>query len=629
MPRPHFLRVFPHLGIAVVLAAPLACTKPAEGESKPQEAAPTAAKTEVPAKDPQAKPIAEAPKDGLAKVVADAATATGGRLERGDVLGHFVVPNASNLLAEVRTQASPPEGVAFLNEATLRSLASMGLGARAGLSEHVVLDQPMGCVVVDDASIDVPVACAVGYKGGAAAAAADLGAEGKQADAAGHVAHYLVEGNDLYLDDMGGHVVVTNHPTLFAKAQSYLQSNVLGRASTIADDVEVVMFPKAVMGRYATQVESLLSMMRSTPSLPAGNPLTDAFGEYSRASTARTFDYYRELDQVDFGMGLEPAGFVFRYAIYPTPGSTLQADSQAFATGPIDATLVQQLPAEAWMVMASTIDWKAVWQLESGAAMRDVVVDTYAKAVGRDPATVRTAFETFLEENSALYGRDFALAVVHLPGTQGGVVMSRKLTGPARAGWKPWTDGFDPTSVLGPEGVKMVTWSFKPDALEVEGVPVDRWTIEPGPDAKAMIAAEADPVVAEIERRFGGLKLEIDRVELPDRVLFVVAPGAQERYIQAAISAAKGGPSTGSDPGLRALLARNPETSVVTAIDVAGVLGWAREVLPPEEASKLPAKLGVDLGDFYVSGTFGASGRQYGEMVLSQAMIDELRKLAG
>jgi hypothetical protein len=560
--------------------------------------------------------------------VADAAAAGDGRLDRGNALGHFVVANPSRLLGEVRTQASPPKGAAFLNEASLRALASMGLGARASVAEHISLDQPMGCVLVDDASIDVPVACAVGYTGGSAAATTDLGAEGKQADAGGHVAHYVVDGQDLYLDDLGGHVVVTNHAAVFSKAKGYLESTVIGRAGTLADDVEVVVYPKAAMGRYSKQVESLMSMMRGTPTLPSDNPFGEAFAEYSRRSTERGFEYYRELDQLDFGLGLEPVGFVFRYALYPTPGSSAQSESQAIATGPLDTTLVQQLPAEAWMVAATTIDWKAVWQLESAAPVREVMIDGYAKAVGRDPAAVRTAVETFLGENAALYGNELALGFMHLPGTQGGLVVSRKLTSPARERWKPWTESFDPTSVLGPEGVKLVTWSFQADALEVDGVKVDRWTIEPGPDAKAKIEAEGAAVVAELERRLGGLRLEIDRVELSDRVLFVLAPGAQEQYIRAAIAATKGGPSTGSDAGLRGLLARNSDTSAILAVDASGALAWMREVLPPEATAKLPATLGADLGDFYFSATYGATGRQHGEMVLGQAFIDGLRKLA-
>jgi hypothetical protein len=631
MVRTHVPRVLPSLALSVALATPLACTKSPEGESKPEASAPTAPKTDAPVttKDEGgAPPVAKPTEEGISKVVADAATG-GGRLERGDALGHFVVPNAARLLDEVRTQASPPKGAAVLNEATLRLMAGGVLGARAGIAEHVTLDKPMGCVLIDDLSSDAPVACAVGYTGGAAAAATDLGAEGKQADGAGHVAHYVIEGRDLYLDDLGSHVVVTNHTSVFAKAKGYLEGNVIGRASAVADDVEVVLYPKAAMGRYSKQIESVMSMVGAVPTMPAGNPMLDAFTEYSRTSSTRTLEYYRGIDQADFGLGLEPVGLVFRYAMFPSPGSTAQTDSQAIAAGPVDVAMVQQLPAETWLLSASTVDWKAAWQLESAAAMREVMIDAYAKAVGRDAAAVRTAVETFLEENSALYGRDFAFAVMHLPGTQGGLVVSRKLASPARDKWKPWTEGFDPTTVLGPEGVKQVTWSFQADALDVDGVAVDRWTIEPGPDAKATIKAKANPTVAEIERRFGGLKLEIDRVELADRVLFVIAPGAQERYIRAAIAATKGGPSTGSDAGLTALLARNPDTSVIMAVDVAGALGWAREVLPAEATAKVPPGLGVDLGDFYVSATYGASGRQHGEMVLSQGMIDGLRKLAG
>lgn len=628
MRRIHVSRASSSLALALALAGPLACNKPAEGEAKPESApaGPAEAKPEAPAEPKPGEPVAKP--EGLTKVVAEAA-AGGGRLERGDALGHFAVPNASRLLTEVRTQASPPSGASYLDESALRGLSSLALGPRSGLAEHISLEQPMGCVLVDDASMDAPVACAVGYKGGATAAAADLGAEGKQADSAGHAAHYVIEGQDLYLDDLGGHLVVTNHAAVFAKAKGYLERSVIGRAGEITDDMEVVVYPKALMARYARQIESFTSLMRAVPPMPGSSPMATAFAEYSRTSTERSLDFYRELDQVDFGLGLEPVGFVFRYALYPTPGSSAQADSQAVASGPIDASLVKQLPAESWVVTASTIDWKALWELESAAPMRELLINAYAEAVSRDAGTVRTAIETFLAENSTLYGRDFAFGLMHLPGTQGGLVVSRRLTTPARERWKPWTESFDPTGVLGPEGVKLVTWTFEADALEVDGVAVDRWTIEPGPDAKAAIKAEADPVLAELERRLGGLRLDIDRVELGDRVLFVVAPGAQERYIRAAIEATKGGPSTGGDAGLSALLVRNPDTSAIMAVDVAGALSWAREVLPPEATATLPAGLGGDLGDFYVSATYGASGRQHGEMVLSQGMIDGLRKLAG
>ena len=170
---PHVPRVLPSLGIAVALAAPLACSKSGETEAKPQETPAASTNTkdaEKPAETPTSKPAETHVPEGITKVVADATASGGGRLERGDALGHFVVPNASRLLSEVRTQATPAKSAAFLNEASLRAMASLGLGARAGLAEHIALDQPMGCVLVDDLATDVPVACAVGYAGGAVCA---------------------------------------------------------------------------------------------------------------------------------------------------------------------------------------------------------------------------------------------------------------------------------------------------------------------------------------------------------------------------------------------------------------------------------------------------------------------------
>ncbi|MEM9453915.1 MAG: hypothetical protein AAGF11_07030 [Myxococcota bacterium] len=627
-------RLRPHLGLMVALATPLACSNaetPESPKTEPKSAeAPAESEAEAEAKtSTTAKPKADETDNGLTKTIAAgiSAASSDNRLERGDALGHIVLPSPTTLLNEVRTQAAPAKAAGFLDEGALRGLAGMTLGTRSGLAQHLSLKDPIGCVFIDDTATEVPVACSVGYEGGVEAAVADLGEENKQPEAEGHRAHYRVEGQDLYLDELDGHVVVTNHPALFAKAKDYLGRNVIGRASSITDDIEIVVYPKAAMARYSTQVEALTSTMRSLPMPTSGNPLVKAWTDYSRASMDRGLDYYRELDQIDFGMGLEKVGFVLRYALYPTPGSSTQSDSQAITSGPVDVSLVRQLPAESWLISGSTVDWKAAWGLESAAVMRDALLEGYATAVGHPSAEIRTAVEAFLDENASLYDDDMALAVAYLTGTQGGLIVSRKLAAPARDRWKPWTKSFTPKHVLGPEASKFVTWSFQADALEVDGVAVDRWMIEPGPETMAEIAKKKDPTLAEITRRFGGLKLMIDRVELPGRVLFVIAPGSQEAYIRAAIEATKSG-GAGSDAGLTALLARNPDTSAVMAVNVAGALWWAREVLPAEATREIPAMLGRDLGDFYFSATYGRAGEQRGEMVLGQSMIDGIRKLA-
>lgn len=621
------------LALALSLAAPLACSKSdestSEAEAKPDPSKADAA--EVKADEAKADAPTPEPTAGLGKAVADeiAAAATNGRLGRGSGLGHVLMPNPSRFLSEVRTKVAPAEQAGFLDEAALRGLVGMALGPRGALANKVALDQPMGCMVVDDISVDVPVACIVGYEGGAEAAATDLGSEGKQADAEGHVAHYRVDGNDLYLDTMGEHVVITTGPKVYRLAKGYLETNLVGRAGSVGDDIEMVVFPKAAMARYSDQIESVMSIARGAASAapPTGNPVLDAIQSYSRSSVDRGLDAYRETDQFEFGLSLEEVGGVFRWAVYPTEGTGTQADVEAISAGPIDAALVSSLPAEAWLVVAYTLDWKAAWNMESAATVRNAVLDVYAAAVGRSPTDVSAAVEGFLADNASIYGKDMAMAVMHLPGTQGGLVVSRSLAAPGRESWKTWSEGFGADAILGPEGNRYVTWSFTPDALEVEGVAVDRWTIEPGPEAAKEIAAKKDPVIAEVERRFGGLKLTIDRVELDDRAVFVVAPGAQESYVRAVITAAKGGPGVGADAGLTAVMARNPDASALMAMDVAGALTWVREVFPPEITRSLPAALGSDLSDYSFAVSYGAKGSQRGEMVISQRMLDQLRGL--
>ncbi len=635
MARPSLFAALPPLGIAAALATPFACTdKPDAAETAKSEtkaetpASKTGAKVEADPAKPAAKALGAT---GMTKVVADgvAAAATGGRLDRSQALGHIVMPNPAGFLDEVRTKAAPASGAAFLNEGTLRTIAGSQLGARSGLAQHIALDQPIGCVLVEDTASDIPVACMMGYIGGAAALATDLGDQGKQADAQGHAAYYRVDGEDVFVDELDGKVVMSNHAAVFAKAKDYLQTNMIARASSITDDIEVVVYPKAGMARYSELVDELLAATRSAAPSATGDPVADAFTEYSRTSMDNSFNFYRETDQMELGLGLEEIGLVMRYAMHPTPGSSIQSDSKSISAGPMDPALAGQLPAESWMVFAATADWKAAFSTESGEPMRAALIDAYATVTGNDAAAVRASVAAFVEEGARLYANDFTMGLAHLPGTQGGLILSRKLNEASRASWKTWSESFVADTVLGAEGIKYVGWTFEPDALEVDGVAVDRWTIEPGPETKAEIAKKKDPAIAEIERRFGGLKLVIDRVELEDRVMYVMAPGASEEYIRAAILAAKGGPGTGTDPGLKALLARNASTSAVMAVDVGGAMGWLREVMPAEATRKIPPGLGNDLGDLYFAAQYGASGTMRGEMVLSQAMIEQLRALGG
>ncbi len=612
--------------LCLLVGTSMSCSR-SDSEATPDPATP-ASSPDPATPATETAPLAPATEPGIGtRIAAGEGTPPSdhGRLERGNALGHFVLPRPSALLEDIRTRAAPPRIAGMLDEAALRTLARMTLGSRSGLADHLSLDGPLGCVLVDDAVTELPIACTVAYEGGAAAVMADLGPEGRRDDAEDHVAHYRFDRQDLYLDDLEGQVVVTTHPAIFAEAASDLR-RLLGRAPSISDDVEFVLHPSASLARYSPQVDALLSALRSAPGPQSNDPLAERFTEYSRASLGRSVSSYRELEQIRVGIGLDDRGLALRYAVFPTPGSRTQSDAQAIASGPVDLDLVRRMPEASWLLLASAIDWRTVWGLESAVPLRDVVLETYASAIERDPSNVQAAVESFLDENAGLYDDDMVLALVHVPGTLGGLVLGRTLEAPAREHWMPWTERFTPEAVFGSEAPQIFTWSFQADAMVVDGVAVDRWTLKAGPQAKAALERSDDPGLEWIQRRIDPLTFDIDRVELDDRVLFIIAPDHQERYVRAAIEATASNGS-GADPGLTAQLAHDPDPSGLVAVDVAGALAWAREVLPAEQTGMLPPRLGRDLGDLYFSATYGASGQQRGELVLSQSMLDQLRAL--
>jgi hypothetical protein len=552
------------------------------------------------------------------------------KVTRGDALGHILIANPNGMLDKVAKQAAPSKFAASVNEAAIKALGGMALGDKAAVVQHLDFAKPFGCVVVDSTVIDVPVACTMGYTGGSAALATDLGSDGKQADAGGHVAHYLIDGNDVFVDDLGGQVVVSNHTELFAKAKGYIESNMIGRAGKVATDIELVGFFDAASKRYRTQLDGLLAQMESASSVKTGKELVDAMMEYNKKSQRETFDRMSEIEQITIGLGLEPVGLVARFATFPVEGSKLQAQAKASAAGPMDPKTIQSLPESAFVVVGMNADWKAAMESEQFVSMRDLMIETYADATGKDAATVKGAVTNYMNETRDIYGNEWGFAFVHEPGTLGGIVMSQSLLKPGREHWRGFTKSFTPEAVLGKVGTDWVTWRFEEKVSTVDGVEVDRMIIEPGPKLAEEIKKEVakSPEMATIESRLGGFKLVMDRAETADRAMYVFAPKAEERYMASLMAAAKGTGALGENKGIKLVFDRNPKVTSVMAVDGKAAIAWFKEIVPPEKAAEIPPGLGNDMGDMFMVTSYLDNGSQTGEFVIGQPLIDQVRKLA-
>ena len=641
-PMPHALSVTSPRTLAVLLSSlvVLACTK--DEPKKPEVVATT---TPLPDGKDASKlgppPVVAPPPVSQHTTSVASVTLPSGRTitalqAEADVLGHFAVASASQLLVDVKTQLVPPRYAGFLEEAALRSLVSMALDKRGNLALNYDLAAPLGCALVEPKLEDLKIGCTFGYKGGAKAFATDLGDTNKQADGAGHVAAYAVEGKSVFVDGGAGDVVfVTSGADTFAKTQAYLQRNVVDRAKDIPGDIEVVVYVAAAAERYRSVLEPLFNKLQGgqTPTA-TGNPPLDAavkaWTDYSQRSSKTTLDRFGEFAQASLFFSVEPAGVMLGGALFPETGSQMAQDMAAYGESKLDPAYAGLAPGGTLALLAIHVS-NAAHTLKSAAESRTMISQVWGALTGKDAAGIEAALTAFQRENSELYDGQTLVALGREEGAVFGMTLAARLQAgkSARESWQAWSAGFTPEAVLGAELSKYVSWKFTQDAAKVDGTPVDRWTIEPGAAVKADLEKQmpAD-AKAMLDKTLGGLLINVDRAEASGSVIFTIAPKAEAKYMKRALAGFAGNGNVAAQAGLQKALTRDPQTAGVLAVDLKELLGWVRGFSAyGANTASVPQNLGTDLGDFYFTTRYTKDGATVMEYVFSQQLIEQLKPM--
>ncbi|MCA9636340.1 MAG: hypothetical protein KC420_09975, partial [Myxococcales bacterium] len=570
--------------------------------------------------------------------VPDVAVPGGDRFSHEGVLGHVALPNASKLITDVRTQLVNPQYQNVVDENALRSLVSLSLDKQGMVAQNIDLQTPLGCAVVDFKTFEVPLACTFGYRGGIKALLNDLGDFGRKPDNGGHAAIYLVEGKEVYVDELGDHLVVAAHPDLYDRTKGYLKGAIIDRGPAMAGDLEFVGYLGEIWSKYQADIEPFLAMMDQASQVPqqTGNAKLDAamakWVEYNTKSTRQSINRLAQYEQVTAYLSIAPYGVALGATMVPAAGSEAESEAKAFGGRAIDPAFVKALPAGSWMIATFNTDPKAM-DTKTVQEVRDLAIDTWAELAGLDKEATRASVISFQEEGRRLYDGLGAFAVFDQEGAPFALEIAQHLRPgiSARDTWKTWSAKFTPESVLGAEFSKFVTWEFTADALSVDGVPVDRWVIRPSKEVEAEIAKKMseDPnAKALVERYWGPLQVTIDRAETGGAVLYTIAPKAEEAAIRRVISAQKGEGSLSGDAGLAAVLGRSEGAAGIVAFDGKALLDWLRGF--PEvskELSKMPGVLGTNLGDVYLVTRYLQSGVSSFEYVVSQQLIDQIKAM--
>ncbi len=637
----HALSITSPRTLAVLLSSlvALACNKDEQKKADPAAKTATVADGKDAAKPAPELEVKTPAPAGNSTSVASVVMGSGGTIHalqsEPDVLGHFAIANASQLLADVKTQLVPPRYAGFLEEAALRSLVSMALDKRSNLAMNYDLAAPLGCALVEPKIEDVKVGCTFGYKGGAKAFAADLGDTNKQADGGGHVAAYTLEGKSVYVDGGAGDVVfVSSGADTFAKTQAYLQRNVVDRAKDIHGDLEIVVYVASAAERYRGVLEPLFNQMSGQPPAPTGNPAVDAaakaWTDYRQASSKTTFDRIGDFAQMSFFFSVEPAGVMMGGALFPKTGSQMAQDMALYGDVKLDPAFAGLAPSGTLALLAMHIS-NAAYSMKSAAESRTMIAQVWGAFTGKDAAGVEAALTAFQKENSELYDGQTMVALGREEGALFGLTMAGRLQAgkSAREAWKAWSTGFTPEAVLGAEFSKYVSWKFTPDAATVDGAAIDRWTIEPGAAVKGDLEKQMPPdAKAMLDKTLGGLFIHIDRAEAGGSVIFTVAPKAEAKYMKRAIASFGGTGNVAGEAGLKQALARDPQTTGVLAVDLKQLLAWVRDLSAyGANTGGVPQNLGTDLGDFYFNTRYTKDGAMVMEYVFSQQLIDQLKPM--
>ncbi len=561
--------------------------------------------------------------------------------DKGIVFGHFLVPNGAEVLRETKQQLMIPAYQGFLDEAALRSLASLQLPEKnKPLAQNIDIAAPFGCVLVDVKAYEkAPVSCTFGYKGGAQQLVADLGEVDKQPEAGKHAAKYRFEGEDVFVDALGEHVVISAYDDVFDKTRGYLEANLIERAASVRGDMEVVGYVADAFDFYRADLQPFLdeySQMQQPSTAKSGHPGVDAalkvWTDYNKTSTEQSIKSVSEMAQVSFYVGVEPAGIVSGMTLVPVPGSELETTARRGGGGKISPELTQSAP-RGTLLLASTVTRPESFDNENVKEVRKVLARSWAAMTKGEAGKAEQALAEFVDDYRDHYTGHGAVAFVDVEASPlAGIMLAADLQAgkSARDSFQAFAKGFTPDAILGQEFSQYVSWQFDMDAIEIDGVKVDRFEIEPTAEARKMLEKEMSAKDREeVQKWFGGIQLIAHRAELGGRVIWTVAPKAEEAFTRQVIAAQKGNASLDGDPGLARVLSHDPAASAVFGIDVKRTLDWLRGFPEIErEMKEVPTSVGTDLSDVFVTMQNRSDGVFVSELVISQALIDQIKAFA-
>ncbi len=535
--------------------------------------------------------------------------------------GWVAIGDPDGLIAEIGDQMAPPGmGMMFSGTMLKSSLASM-FGLNSNVADHIDLGQPLGCVMASPKQYDVPVACAVGFKGGVPQVVKDLGREGYISGGSDHAAYTFGDTN-LYIGALGNHIIVSAHADLIRNGRDLLAEEVVGaKTGKGAKDVRMTAFPDVIWADAEEEITQFSELSSSLTSAGAtGNVALDAYMRGSAKMNLEVYKSWADLDKAEMWFDLTREGLSLGYKGTARAGTdTAKAYATAQKNGKLNASLIRKMPGDALMLGGLNMDFASM--------LDDPMFKAYSTVFKEvDDATGTTRIGTMVTDYMKVWADVLAgpsafamithkdsLGILYAMKTKSGVDATTALAE---------LFGKYPPSAVGPDFAKYVTWNYKRAATKVDGVPVDVFTVRP--TKKGVAELNKLPSTDGMKKFLGkDYSFKLAFAQRGNVLHMVMAPKSEKAFVTKLLRGGNG-TSVGKTSLAGKTITKNSDGSSLALMNVGGFLDWARKLSP--DASGMP-KIPGRIDDVTFNGRMTAKGKRRYELVISQGLISQLVNL--
>lgn len=442
-----------------------------------------------------------------------------------------------------------------------------------------------------------------GLPGGLSQLVEDLGPIGFVSGDDEHAA-YRFEEQPLFLTAMGEHVAFASAPDLVAATHDRLQREVID-APIGAEDVVITAQPSVIFEDAESKIMPFLDELLRTS---AQGPMQQQSMEAQR----KQWLSYAELERAELWLDLDGDQGRVRLGYRGTalPGTPTEEAYARQRQGSLEPELVERLPADSPLFGLMRFDVESL--------MTDPMMGAYAQmwSSSDDPAMsslgeiYRKSMDLWREVST---GRA-AMALVHVPGTKGGVVITQRLTSDADVLERVRGSFEGMSSAMSDVGMPYRA-ELKKGAVRVGKVRGDRVRLEPTTEAMRQA----------LQRAWGSPRLELAFVQQGDVMVMAIAPAKVERYVERGLATrGRGAKTLGHDAASRGLLTAHAGDTMIFAASMARILGWMHAL---DVIDSVPPGVPVRPDDMVISMRPGAERQREVLIDLSADAIQLIHRL--